>query len=577
MNVEQKLGEFQTLIDKYSKEFVFSGYVMSLYMDEPLNDDFISSYVTDGSEDKKTDFLALVETEEGLKKIYLAQSSLSEKDKSSAKSNKAADLNIAISWMFSGNRDKIPPKLKGLMDDCLDAINNHQVVEFHVLYTHNLPSSVSVAVELDTIKKDLESRLNNLNVKVIAKEIGIVELEKLVNQKGTNMRITDDIVIPFAWYSHQSGNDWDATITVIDGAWLKQIYHKYGEDLFSNNYRGFLGANARKKINNKIKNTAENETKDFWAYNNGITILTNAMKKDRKDQLKISGISIINGAQTTGCIGNLKDKINFEDIKILTKVIKCDDATKASDIVKYSNTQNVITTWDRYSNDHLQHLIQKQLGEFNVQYSLKRGSEASPAEIGIESIVQPLLAFRGKYDEAEKGKNIIFDNKSMYDNAFNSASGRHIIFVNSISTCFDEYRYNEKQTPEENLIDRTRQRINLISEIGYKTFYMYMFGRMIQDISNKQLDQKSVCFDTQYLKDYTIKELAAKLYKLTEKLNMVISNSFYTINKKGVKFKELTRDKEKFEEWQNSIMSLMSISLDSVDNIEELRVHIVNG
>lgn len=562
-------------LDKYQKldcdkETLFCALTMSLYMDEPLTREFISDYVTDGANDKKTDFLAITEDTDNSKHIYLAQSTYSsKKGREAAKANKASDLNTALSWMFSGNKKCVPAKLSVLMEDCVEAINNNEVVEFHVLYTHNMPESIDVANELNTIRTDLEKRLEGKNICVTVKELGIESLEKLYGTKLDNIRISDDIVFPFQLGFSQNSDDWDAEISVVDGKWLNSLYGKYGEELFSSNYRGFLGSSAKKKINNQIKSTAENAPKDFWAYNNGITILTNRIQKNKENTL-LKGITIINGAQTTGCIGNLSEKTPLEEIKILCKIVSCNNSDKSSDIVKYTNTQNAITTWDRYSNDPHQQELKKQLEKLGVSYSLKRGSDVNSCDMGIETIALPLLAFRGNFQGAYSGKNSIFDNKELYHFAFDGSKGRHLILIEAISRCFDNYKKNIKSSLSKDAPQRKHNIYNLLSEIGFKAFYLYMFGELIDDIYNEKCDRKSVAIDNNTIESCSLTEISAIFSGLTEKLVMAISNAFYR-NNKSLRYREVTRDASAFETWKNESKDFFTMQLEEIQNIDKIR------
>ena len=104
-----------------------------------------------------------------------------------------------------------------------------------------------------------------------------------------------------------SGPKWTALIMTVPGNWLHELFLKYGDRLFSANYRGFLGITKRRRINTQIRSSAESQGKDFWVFNNGITLLTlNA--SGGKDHTRLTGVSVINGAQTTGSIGSVDTK-----------------------------------------------------------------------------------------------------------------------------------------------------------------------------------------------------------------------------------------------------------------------------
>lgn len=568
MNLRSELDKYKNFIDEFGINNVFCALSMSLYMDEPLTREFISNYITDDNNDKKVDFLAIMHDEDNLKRIYLVQSTFSEKEnRDSAKANKASDLNTAISWLFSGKKELLPNKLKPLMEECTECLQKGEVSEFHVIYNHNLPESIAVTNELNTIQKDLQDRLSAYITKVFTKELGKNSLLKLFEKKNSGIKIFDVIKFPFNFFAKQSGDGWEAELSVVDGVWLNDLFKKYGDDLFSANYRVFLGANARKKINNVIKSSAENSPKDFWAYNNGITILTNLINKEQKT---LTGISIINGAQTTGCIGTLEKTDNLHNVKVLCKIISCNDSEKASNIIRYTNTQNAITTWDKYSNDQDQKEIQKQLEMFNISYSLKRGADNNLSDISIETIAQPLLAFRGNFSGAYDGKNNIFNKKDLYNETFYLAKGRHLVLINAISQCFDTYKVDIKRNLPETATEKQQELYNLVSEIGFKSFYMYMFGELIEDIYGQQCERTSIAIDINTINTMSLVDVAAKFYNITEKLVKTISLAFYR-NNNSLRFREVVRDKTIYDRWVKDVKDLFYLSIDEKKDFIDIR------
>jgi hypothetical protein len=84
---------------------------------------------------------------------------------------------------------------------------------------------------------------------------------------------------------------------------------------------------SEKNINHGIKESATNSPSNFWAYNNGITAVVNDWQLEEADdglRLKLSGLAIVNGAQTTGALGSV-DNDNLADVAVLARFIKCDD------------------------------------------------------------------------------------------------------------------------------------------------------------------------------------------------------------------------------------------------------------
>ncbi|MDR5610795.1 MULTISPECIES: AIPR family protein [unclassified Arsenophonus] len=81
---------------------------------------------------------------------------------------------------------------------------------------------------------------------------------------------------------------------------------KHSQKIFSANVRDYLGSRSTdSNINHGIKNTIKSDTDNFWAYNNGLTILTHSYEL-KENKIKVKGLSIVNGAQTTGAIGSLE-------------------------------------------------------------------------------------------------------------------------------------------------------------------------------------------------------------------------------------------------------------------------------
>ena len=67
---------------------------------------------------------------------------------------------------------------------------------------------------------------------------------------------------------------WKAYVTAVSAKWLQQKYITYKDDIFSGNPRTYLGSGKKKnKINLGIKETIDQQPKNFWTYNNGITAL----------------------------------------------------------------------------------------------------------------------------------------------------------------------------------------------------------------------------------------------------------------------------------------------------------------
>ena len=430
----------QTLEDTFSEGNAHLVWVMSMYLDAPDPKQLGIDSLTDGPNDKKLDFLHL-DTDN--RRIVFVQGYYSSKKGGEAPANKASDLNTAAAWLLSGDLTQLASTLADSIRLCRQALEAGEIDEVELLYVHNLLESKAVQNELDTAKAHLAKGLSKLDIQISAKEIGLKECEKLYLAKTSAIVVLDEIILPSKIGFEESGPNWNAAITSVPGTWLNSQYKKYGTQLFSANYRGFLGVSKRRKINSGIQRTAEFRPEDFWVFNNGVTILTLGYKPIAKGT-KITGCSIINGAQTTGSIGSVDPRKDISNIQVLARIVACKDAETIKEIVRFNNTQNEITTWDQYSSNESQKSLVAEFFALGHTYSVKRGFGESLSGLGIEVVAQPTLAFEGHFEDAHRGKNSIFERKATYGKAFEGKSARHVLLAYTLAQAIDAVRQDLK-------------------------------------------------------------------------------------------------------------------------------------
>jgi|SRR5690554_603278 len=521
-----KFKKQQKLIDDFGEGNAHLAWVMSLYLDHPSAQTLGSEAVTDGGDDKKIDFIKL---DYDLRKIVFAQGYYTSKSVDSAPANKASDLNTAGAWLISGNTKQIPENLKSIIEDCRLAIQENEIDQIELLYVHNLPESVNVSKELVTAAKHLELALpQDSEITVVYKELGLENVEKLFLLQESSIIVQESIDCPAKIQYQENGPNWTASIMSVPGFWLRDLFLKYGDELFSANYRGFLGVNKRKKINSGIKSTAEKQPQNFWVFNNGITILTTKLTKE-KQGVNLEGISIINGAQTTGSIGSLDGSIDLKEVYVLTRVIECSEHTTIDEIVKYNNTQNKITTWDKFSNDPQQKRIQEEFSNYGHNYSLKRGFDNN-SNLGIEVVAQPTIALEGNYQEANGGKNGVFESDKMYRTAFEDKKAKHLLFSYVIARTIDERRNELKRKQSDgSIIELEQKQLVLLRNLRFKYFFISVFGKNLDVILGKSVDLSQIGFTPDYSKiaNKSINDLIAETLPI---VNLVLTYASTFIN-----------------------------------------------
>ncbi len=249
-------------------------------------DEVAATSLLDGNDDKKIDLL-YIDLE--LNEAVIAQGYFSKKDKDSAPSNKASDLNVAIGWILTRNIDELPDKLQSSAVEIRRRIKDGEIKKISLWYSHNLPESENVKEELRTAENTLsaiiKSQYENTYIESCSMEVGLTTLEEWYQGLTIPILVNSKITIHECDGYTIKESDWDSFNTFFPARKLFRLYKEHGTKLFSANVRDYLGSRkSDSNINNGIKNTAKNEPENFYVYNNGITALVNNFKFDRNNK-----------------------------------------------------------------------------------------------------------------------------------------------------------------------------------------------------------------------------------------------------------------------------------------------------
>jgi AIPR protein len=287
---------------------------------------------------------------------------------SSAPANKASDLNTAVAWLLTRNIDDLPDTLKGRADEFRSAIINGDIKQIYIWYVHNLPSSKNVADELKTVENSVRTALASYkkakDINIFAEEIGRKQIARLYEKAERTIIVTEKLEIKVQDAIEIVDKDWRSVLTTVKATWLADLFERFETDLFSANLRGYLGSRASdSNINNGIKTTAANEPNNFWVYNNGVTALVVNYALGRRTssgrKLVIDGISVVNGAQTTGSLGSLAGELS-ESILVPIRFVKSSKEAIVSKVVRFNNLQNKLQAADFRSTDQIQDRLRQE-------------------------------------------------------------------------------------------------------------------------------------------------------------------------------------------------------------------------
>lgn len=470
-------------------------FALSLYLRLDDIDEFAANAITEGPNDKKIDICHLDLSEN---RAVIAQSYLSQTwGKTAAPANKATELNTAIVWLLSANESRIPPHLKTKAIDLRRALINGDIKRVEICYVHNCHESINVENELrvtadatrDMIKTLVSD--NETSVIVAYKEFGLEAIEDLYKSRDSEILIDGWIDIPVTNHVEEQGDGWRAILTTVSGEWIQALHRQHSERLFSANYRDYLGSTRKKgNINYEITQTAESESDNFWVYNNGITALTHEI--ELAPQPRIRGISIINGAQTSGSLSEASET-STKTAKVLIRFVECSSRELIDKIIRYNNTQNEIRPADRRSNDSIQKRLREDFSKYGISYIHRRSTSRTPRNaITAAAIAPALCAFHGEPQIAYRNAKEIFNSDEIYERVFTKKiSAEHVFLVRVLSSALDKVKTELKaKVSAENATQLEERQYEILKYSASKHFLFYIVGALTEEIMNRKVSDR---------------------------------------------------------------------------------------
>ena len=457
-----------------------------------------SDALTDGGNDKKCD-LIYVDQDTGVAVVAQGYMKQTPKEDDLAPGNKASDLNTAAAWVFAQNPDDVPEQIREQVRLLQSSIESNSVGTIYFWYVHNLNerNNPQIREELTAMQASARALLKTLfpknEVEIFAVEVGNETIEKWYNAASKQITVTDSLDVETPGVGFElTGDKWRAYVTAVSAKWLQQKYATYKDDIFSGNPRTYLGSGKKKnKINLGIMETIDQQPGNFWAYNNGITALVNDYETphEGKDSLSISGITIINGAQTTGAISSVE---TLKDAWVPIRFIVCNDTSIIDDIINNNNKQNEILPSDLRSNDKTQSRLRTEFAPYTkLYYSGGRRGNVRPSRskeiLDPYVVAQALLAFHGDCVTAYNSKNDLWSNDHLYSSIFpENLTAEHIIFTYALARSIDSYKL-ELQQKADSRTDSEEKQHKYLSKRGAKMLFLYTVSRCMEGVMGKKI------------------------------------------------------------------------------------------
>jgi hypothetical protein len=415
--------------------------------------------LTDYSNDKSCDLL-WVDPSTG--RAVIAQGYMAGGNKDAAPANKAAGLHQAVGWILGRKDVGIPKSLLSAAQELWAALDAGEISSLELWYCHNCPESPNVLAEMDstvnTAKALLSQHWPALEVNLSGREIGQARLQNMFEATQLDIAVRESVTFQIPGSFQESGEDWEALCTTLSGVEVRDLYRKHQSMLFALNVRDYLGLiKSDKNINHNMRSSAIEQPSRFFAYNNGLTVLTTGWERSRRKSkgrysLRVDGVAIVNGAQTTGVLGNLEDNeaTGLAEARVLTRFVKSKNRDVLESIIEYNNSQNRIEASDFRSSDETQEKLRIEFDAVpDAEYRGGRRGGATDVIVrntnllSTKTAAQALACFHGDPTAAYHEIGKIWSDNDYYLRTFDPVvSARHVVLCYSLLKATERYKLN---------------------------------------------------------------------------------------------------------------------------------------
>ncbi len=583
-----------TFIQKHSKSssnqkaYSFLIWFLEFY---GKTEDYLN-YITDGNDDSSCDIIFSQVDNQNKKVFYIIQSKWNKLENCNKEIEKKEVLQALNDFdtFIRGYKEKINDKVKLKYDELKEHLKQNGAVKFIYLTLCNKNSSVN-----DNVKNFIENNkktefefydINKLKINYIEKNYKGIDPQ---NPLDTHYNPEEEkITLKIERLNRQSENiiriekPFEAYLCLIKPKIIFELFEKYAFSLFFKNVRNPL---IKSNFNKEIEQTAIDNPAYFWYYNNGITAITYILPDEIRaeaEEIEVTGLQIINGAQTVYSIykaykeaNSTKREIMDKEALVTLRLIKSGGRDFDLNVTRYTNSQNPITDRDFKANDDIQIKLQNESFNTNFWYEKRRGEFRSVPD-GVKIVPNSIFAncYLAYYLEEPvhllkninqfktSQKDLLFlsykENKDgLYERLFNNEAK----FIDFISAFYlyeilkSEY-YKNQLFNFENFISRGLFHLLSLFKIVFTKYCNEKFKEEV-NISN-------------YIKELYENQKIEIIQKVFKYINLYLENEF-DIKKDENSFNEmlkflLTNDK------YNKIKKLLEDMNLNIDEIENLRV-----
>lgn len=370
-------------------------------------DDAIDAASVDGPEDAGCDFIFIDEAQEI---VYVLQGYVADRSDRSAGIKKWNALIAAIANI----KDPISFKHSG-RHDIYELLSEVDISQYALVF-----GLVTLAAKSDQIARQYETTVRS---KTYGTDVTFFYehqenlYDKFIIARAADRNVPEDTISFSGSVAEVKGDFGQAIVGSVRASELARLHREYKNQLFEGNVRLFIGE-RKGGINEKIVETAHTRPGDFWALNNGITIVADSFDKTTGNKYTIRNFSVVNGCQTTVSLSRAMEKsIDAGRAQVLVRVVGA-KRVLLTDIVRYNNTQNPVKLAAVRLLDPIQESLRSAFTTIDYIYAPKQeGAKTAKnsKRIELERITQYLAAL-----SEETVLEAVAKKSDLYDRSYKS-------------------------------------------------------------------------------------------------------------------------------------------------------------
>jgi hypothetical protein len=341
-------------------------------------------FITDGDQDSSCDIVFDNTNNQGDKIFYVVQSKWNNADNSKKETDKDEILKALNDFdtILRGEKQNVNEKIKAKLEYLDNHLKANGEVKFIFLtlsqYKGGADENISAfkkgdekiefeVIDINRIKLDYIDRIYKKIDPLNPLEIYHNPEENPVTIEIVQKHGTVKIERPF-----------EAYMFLLRPKSIYDLFEKYGFALFYKNVRNPL---LQSQFNEDIERTALDNPAYFWYYNNGITAITYFLPPigKRAEQIELTGLQIINGAQTVYAIyraykdATVTKRRQMDSESLVTlRLLKSGGKDFDLNVTRYTNSQNPVDDRDFCANDDIQVMLQNASYQTNIWYEKRR-------------------------------------------------------------------------------------------------------------------------------------------------------------------------------------------------------------